>query len=252
MREKDHLSGYRLEYTNTTEKLERVVKGCISSFFSSMNWFKSYQDKGRVDSIDGMIDIFYEYEKSGSLNELKKFFPDYLTLNIDVIRELESLIPREIKFALESSEFGKFNTEEDKKKIINALEKMLYEILKEIQDVNFDEIVSFIKSKPQDAKNIRTTLRNVLSLPDSNLSERQKDTLREYLEVYGFDFDEHLESMKSALEIDESEHQRSYEKAQKELALARKIGLLRVAKILDMQGKYRSADRALELARIKY
>jgi hypothetical protein len=98
-------------------------------------------------------------------------------------------------------------------------------------------LVKFITDNVRNPKEVVEKINFVLSRQDSGLSDREKEYLREYLEVFNLtsEYDPEAE-MKAKEELGKDPFIEAHYK-----------GLIRVALILEHQGKYRLADRAIEL-----
>jgi len=115
-------------------------------------------------------------------------------------------------------------------------------LLSQLKICNYQDLVKFITDNVRNPKEVVEKINFVLGRADSGLSDREKENLREYLSVFNLTSEYDPEAEMKAAEM----------KAKEELGKdpfieAHCNRLIRVAKILEDQGKYRLADRATEL-----
>ena len=128
-------------------------------------------------------------------------------------------------------------TVEDRYNALLELKQHGINLLSRLRICNYQDLVKFITDNVRNPKEVVEKINFVLGRADSGLSDREKEYLREYLEVFNLTSDYDPEAEMKAKE----------ELGNDPFISAHCNRLIRVAKILEDQGKYRLADRATEL-----
>ena len=128
-------------------------------------------------------------------------------------------------------------TLEDRYNALLDLKQHGINLLSRLRICNYQDLVKFITDNVRNPKEVVEKITFVLGREDSGLSDREKEYLREYLEVFNLtsDYDPEAE-MKAKEELGKDPFIEAYCNR-----------LIRVAKLLEDQGKYRLADRATEI-----
>jgi hypothetical protein len=126
---------------------------------------------------------------------------------------------------------------EDKLNAFLEVKQYGINLLMRLRICNYEDLVKYITENIRNPKDVVSNINFVLGREDSGLSDRQKEYLREYLEVFNLtsDYDPEAE-MKAKRELGKDPFIEAYCNR-----------LIRVAKLLEDQGKYRLADRATEI-----
>jgi len=126
---------------------------------------------------------------------------------------------------------------EDKLNALLEVKQFGINLLSKLRICNYEDLVKFITANIRNPESVVSNITFVLGREDSGLSDREKEYLREYLEVFNLtsDYDPEAE-MKAKRELGEDPFIEAYCNR-----------LIRVAKLLEDQGKYRLADRATEI-----
>lgn len=128
-------------------------------------------------------------------------------------------------------------TVEDRYNALLELKQHGINLLSRLRICNYQDLVKFITDNVRNPKEVVEKINFVLGRADSGLSDREKEYLREYLEVFNLTSDYDPEAEMKAKE----------ELGNDPFISAHCNRLIKVAKILEDQGKYRLADRATEL-----
>ena len=128
-------------------------------------------------------------------------------------------------------------TVEDRLNALLDLKQFGINLLSRLRICKYEDLVKFITENVRNPKLVVDRINFVLGRSDSGLSDREKEYLREYLEVFNLTSDYDPEAEMKAKE----------ELGNDPFISAHCNRLIRVAKILEDQGKYRLADRATEL-----
>lgn len=230
--------------------LERAMT--MSSFYDKLEGLYHRASKSDLDKI-------LESSKESLANKLTKVFSKSWIFDNDVVKNAnfkdkiievfnkETTPENNLRMFVENKGRSIANrglsvdginiTVEDRYNALLELKQYGINLLSRLRICNYQDLVKFITDNVRNPKEVVEKINFVLSREDSGLSDREKEYLREYLEVFNLtsDYDPEAE-MKAKEELGKDPFIEAYCK-----------GLIRVASVLEHQGKYRLADRAIEL-----
>ena len=215
----------RLRYNSSKSELDKIVEVCKEQLSKKLSdlFSKSWSISGDVEKNAFLKDKYIEEFSKETIQEKN--------LRIYVERKGRSVTRRDL------SVDGLEITVEDRLNALLDLKQFGINLLSRLRICKYDDLVKFITENVRNPKLVVDRINFVLGRSDSGLSDQENENLREYLEVFNLtsDFDPEAE-MKAKEELGNDPFISAHCKS-----------LVRVAKRLEDEGKYRLADRAIEI-----